>query len=112
MTRFEDLNEEVKASVKRMLRAYNESHVTFYNGEYHVSAGVALLAKYPSDYKVIGDYKAKDIYTDEERIVNYVNEFKEYPIEYKGDKDWEMMAKMRNDAMMRVKMENGNIVRA
>lgn len=85
------LPKEVQDKVKNTLKAYDEAHVIFEYGEYHVSVGVALKASYGADHKVIGTFKANEIYTDDERIENYINTFQDYPIEYKGKRDYKTL---------------------
>lgn len=86
MTAFTALPEEVQNHLKDTLRAFSEETVVFENGTYHY--GVCLKSSYAPDHKVIGTYYAKDIFTEAERIENYMNEFHDYPIEYKGHRDY------------------------
>ena len=74
--------------VKNTLKAYDEANVYFENGQHHVGTGHCIRATYESDFKNIGTYKAKDVYTEQERILNYVNEFQDYPINYKGKRNY------------------------
>lgn len=73
------------------------------NGEYNF--GLSIKNKYAADHEYIGCYKASDIYTEEERIVNYANEFHAYPIQYKGKRDYSII----KDYNAQYKMVNGNI---
>ena len=86
--KYEMLPVEVQAKVKEILKAYDEVYVIYEYGEYHVSASICLKAVYASDHKFIGEYKAKDVFTSEERILNYVESFHSYPIQYKGERDY------------------------
>ena len=89
MKNLNTLPSEVIEKVKNTLRAYDEVHVIFEYGEYHVSAGLCIKATYGADHEFIGTYKAKEVFTDKERILNYVNEFQSYPIEYKGKRNYQ-----------------------
>lgn len=104
MKKFNELPQEIQEKVKRTLRAYDKETVWFENGKY--TYGIALKAKYASDHEYIGTYYAKDIYTEEERIINYCEEFHDYPIEYKGKRDYNIL----NDYKAKYKMVDGNIV--
>ncbi|GHV34244.1 hypothetical protein FACS1894187_04420 [Synergistales bacterium] len=101
----------VREQAKDTLRAYSSVHITFANGEYSVSTGICLMSKYPDDFKVIGDVVASDIYTDDERIVNYIEEFHDYPPQYKGTRDYDMLRYMRaclkNGEDVRIRLEDG-----
>lgn len=85
---FNTLPTEVQEKAKEVLKIYNEVHIIFENGEYKASACYGLRSSYPADFKVIGDYKAEEIFTPDERILNYINSFHEYPIEYKGKRNY------------------------
>lgn len=87
-TNFNTLPQEVQEQAKSVLRAFPRVHITFEYGKYHVSSGIALLASYPEDFKVIGDYTDKEIFTEDERTLNYINSFHDYPIWYKGKRDY------------------------
>lgn len=66
-----ELPENVQNEVKSVLKCYNNCHVEYSNGEFHVCAGVALRAKYPMDFFVAGDYNVNDVYTKEEQEANF-----------------------------------------
>lgn len=108
---FNALPLSVREDAKDTLRAFNEVHITFSNGEYHVSTGIALLGRYPEDYKVIGDVSRDDIYTADEQIVNYIESFHNYPHNYKGSRDYNMLHYMadrrRNGEECKVKLVDG-----
>ncbi len=93
---FDALPLSVREDVKRTLRCFNEVHITFYNGEYHVSTGIMLMGHYPDDHRVIGDVHKDDIYTPDEQIINYIESFHDYPIQYKGSRDYDLMRYMKD----------------
>ena len=88
MRELNTLPSEVVEKVKSILRAYDEVNVIYEYGEYHVSAGLCIKSTYGADHEFIGTYKAKEVYTEEERILNYINSFQDYPIEYKGKRNY------------------------
>ena len=108
MKKFEQLPEEVQEQVKEILKAYNSTSVTFENGKYHFG-GYCIKNTYASDYEFVGDYKAYDIFTKEERIINYVESFHSYPIDYKGKRDYYWIKNLSRDAKVKFD-ENGNLV--
>lgn len=89
MTRLEALPVEVQNKIKDTLKAYDSVFVSYENGEYHF--GLYIKKTYAADHKVIGTFYAKDIYTEEERILNYVDTFHDYPTQYKGKKDYTIL---------------------
>ena len=99
---------ETIKKVKEVLKAYDEVNVYFEDGAYHVSTGHCLRVTYGQDFKNIETYKAKDVYTEQESILNYVNEFQEYPINYKGKRNYKDFSTGRREVF---KFDNnGNIV--
>lgn len=72
---FSTLPTDVKKDVKETLSAYNRVSVTFENSKYKVSPNICLSSSYSNDYKFIGEFKATDIFNDEERIHNYITNF-------------------------------------
>lgn len=88
MIKFEELPMDVQEKIKQDLKAFDECHVVYEYGKYNVGGGICLKSKYADDFEVIGTYYAKDIFTEEERIINYVESFHDYPIQYKGKRDY------------------------
>lgn len=107
--RFEEMfTEEQKKSVKSTLKAFREVTVEFEYGEYHFSTGVSLKANYAPDHKLVGTVYAEDIFTEEERLLNYVESFHEFPIGYKGKRNYRMFDGLGWDAKFAI--VDGNIV--
>ena len=108
MSDFKSLPLSVREDVKNTLKAYNECNIRFYNDEYHVSTGIMLCSKYPDDYRIIGDVHKDDIYTPDEQIVNYIETFYDYPREYKGKRDYDMLRYMATQSgKSRVRLVDG-----
>lgn len=73
----EELNKlpaTIVEKVKNTLKAFNECSIEYEHGEYHTTSA-CLRSYYADDYKFIGTAYQEDIYTIEERIENYRNEF-------------------------------------
>lgn len=103
MKNFNELPENIQAEVKDYLRAFDKIDVFFENGDYNY--GACIKAHYAEDHEYIGTYKASEIYSPEEMIVNYVNNFHSYPIQYKGKRDYSILRNYK----AQYKMVNGNI---
>lgn len=86
---------EEQTRIKGWLRAYDEVVVFFENGRYQY--GVCLKNHYAPDHEYIGTYKADEVYSKDERIENYINEFHSYPPSYKGKRDYALMHKMDDE---------------
>lgn len=104
MKNFIELPESIQNRIKNHLKAYDEVSVWYENGEY--SFGTFIKRQYAKDHEFIGTYRSEDIYTEEERILNYVNEFQCYPIQYKGKRDYSIFHTGKRETF---KMVNGNI---
>lgn len=106
MKRLNELPKEIQDYVMNTLRAYDRVDVWFEDGRY--TYGTVIKSKYSNDHEFIGTYHADDVYSPDERIVNYCEEFHCYPIEYKGNRDYNLI----KDYKAKYKMIDGNIVRA
>lgn len=104
MKKINELPNEIQLKIKNTLKAYDKVDVFFENGRYNF--GVCIKKEYAPDHKFIGTYYAKDIFTEDERILNYVNEFQSYPINYKGKRDYSIFNTGKRE---KFKMVNGNI---
>lgn len=107
ITEFNNLPTEVKEEIKTVLSAYDKCYVWLKDGCYSVDTFTCLSSSIDNaQYK--GTYKKEDIFTEEEMIINYVKEFKDFPFpQYKGVKDW---GSLRGD-WKDVKLdENGDII--
>ena len=67
---------DIVEDVKRTLKCYDETYITYEYGEYKEMPMIGIYKEYAPDHKFIGSVRAKDIYTLEERIENYESEFK------------------------------------
>ncbi len=71
----EELPELIQTQVKSVLRAYPRCTVTYEYGKFSVSAGCCIKNHYNFDHYVAGTYWDSDVYTEEERKQNYIEEF-------------------------------------
>lgn len=110
MKDFYTLPLDVQNKAKQTLKSFDKVNVIFEYGEYHVSAGLAIKDHYADDHEYIGCYKADEVFTPEERIINYVESFHSYPIQYKGKKDYGMINSLTWDDKVKFD-ENGDIVK-
>ena len=108
--RLNTLPTDVQDRIIDTLKAYDEITVSYEYGMYHF--GVCIKSHYAPDHRVIGTFHADDIFTPEERMLNYMESFHEYPPRYTGKRDWKMIQEIGNDWSIKFKWEDGNIVRA
>lgn len=106
---FSDLPANVQDEVKSLLNAYSTVYVDQgESGEYRVFIHTVIHNGVYS--KRVGEYHAADVFTEEERILNYVRTFKGFPYRarhahYTGAKDWAALSGNWTD----VRMVDGNI---
>jgi len=96
----------VCAKVRDVLCAYDKAHVVFQNEQYEVSPSTCITATYPKDFRFVGTFKASDVFSADEMIINYVTEFRDFPSNYKGTRDYRTL----NGAWSSAKIEDGNIM--
>ena len=101
----------VQEEVRSVLMAFSTVYVTLKaDGKYTVDAHITLHNG-PYD-QFIGEFTCKEVFTLEERILNYVNEFRSFPYRctngahYTGKKDWEAL----NSDWTKAEMVDGNII--
>lgn len=97
MTNLTSLPINIQNDVKDTLRAFDRCDVWYEYGEYRVSTGACLRAKYAPDHRFVGTFTKEEVFTETEQIENYINEFNCYPSNYKGKKDWQMIHKMSDE---------------
>ena len=112
---FHSLPMEVQEKIKDTLEAYDNVYLTFEHGIYWVKTGIMVKSEYSKDHQFIGVFNVNTVFSENDKIVNYVNNFHSYPTNYNGVKDWELMSKLRENGYgenaLKVRMdENGNIV--
>lgn len=107
MKKFNELPKEVQDEIKDWLKVYDWVAVDYENGTYHYG-GLCLTKTCAKDHEFIGKFTAKEVFTENERIINYVESFHAYPISYKGKRDYKWLKSLTwND---HVKFENENLV--
>lgn len=110
MKKIYELPGNIQLKIRNTLKAYDRVDVYYENGMYRF--GLCIKKTYAPDHEVIGTYYAKDIFTEEERIINYVEAFHDYPIQYKGKRDYAWLKTLTSwDDKVKFD-ENGNLVNA
>lgn len=107
---FNELPKDVQEKIKNTLKCFRKAYVTYQYGDYSVGAGIGVYARYAPDHKYIGTYTDTEIFTEKERILNYVNEFYSFPIQYKGERDYDLLRKAEKERLQFVFDENENLV--
>lgn len=110
---FKQLPIEVQDEARSILKAYDEVAIVYEYGKYNVGTGICIKKEYAPDHNFIGIVYAEDIYTEDERMINYMESFHAYPMQYKGNRDYVMLHNVGYDWSVKFKFdENHNIVRA
>jgi hypothetical protein len=90
------------------LRVYDECHVEFYNGDVNVCIGYCISYR---KSQFFSRFYANEVFTEEERIVNYIESFRSYPHNYKGKRDYQWLKSLPSDAKLKLDTD-GNIILA
>ena len=75
MLKFNELPEDVRNQVLKILKAYDEVDVIFEGGKYQLDVAAVLKMSYDSDFQYVGTYYAEDLYSPEQRDLNYIETF-------------------------------------
>ena len=82
------------ADLKSTLGAFNKAHLWKSGEDYKVVAHIMLSAR-DSEWSYVDTFTSEEIFTPNERILNYVRNFRGFPfrvgkdhLTYKGDKDY------------------------
>lgn len=86
----------VQQNILNLLKAYSEVRVmkNIRTGLVEVVTHVMLQNCY--DDVELETIRSKDVYTEEELILNYLDEFIEYPIEYEGERDYNLLSDLHS----------------
>lgn len=104
-------SEKVQEEIKDTLKIFNECHVERHGKEYKVCTGWCLKATY-GDEEVLDTFTADEIFTEDERILNYIESFHSYPITYRGERNYKMIHEIKGNWNARFAFdENKNIIR-
>lgn len=102
---------EVQEEIIKTLKAFDECHVERRGKKYVVCTGWCLKAVY-GDEEVLDTFKADEIFTEDEKILNYMESFHDYKITYKGKRDYKMIQEIKGNWDAKFAFdENKNIVR-
>ena len=109
-----EFSEAVVQDVVETLKAFSTARVIRENGIYTTTTGVCLTNSDNSDDFKVWEFHKDSFFSADEQVENYVNEFKDYPAEYKGRRNYSELRKLdgvdtyRNDTHVAV-MVDGNI---
>ena len=113
MMTFNQLPEAAQQAVKRTLSAYATCTVWEDNatGNYKARAHT-IISNNDSGEICLGEYTALEVFTNEQRIINYVEQFKDYPFPlYTGTKDYTaLLSYAANPKSYVVSITEGNVV--
>lgn len=104
-------NEKVQKEIIETLKAYNECHVERHGDEFKVCVGWCLKSHY-GDEEILDEFKADELFDEDEQILNYMEVFHDYKITYKGKRDYKMIHEIKGNWAARFAFdENKNIIR-
>lgn len=109
--RLNKYSQDVQNEVKSTLKAYKECHIERHGTEYRVCVAWSLKSHY-GDEEILDEFTADEIFTEDEKILNYMECFHDYKITYKGKRDYKMIHEIEGNWNARFAFdENKNIIR-
>lgn len=108
-TKLENYPQDVQSQAKNLLRAFDEVYLTTDSDNNTKVSSSLILTATPHDGNTV-TIKADEVYTPEQQIINYVEEFHEYPIQYKGYRDYQTLSKSIGKKLTAVFNENQDLV--
>lgn len=102
MIEYKDLPQEAKDELRKALVAFPDASLWRQGDKYFTTEGVSIVKKYDDDYgwEHIGKYHDYEVFSDKERVENYINTFRDYPPEYKGLRNYSLMHIMDSSIML------------
>lgn len=88
---------DVQQEVKETLKAYSRVFITYEQGGYKVTTGLAVKAQYADDHQQIGVVEQETVYTPQERLENYIETFHDYPSNYTGPRDYASLRTLKGE---------------
>lgn len=59
---FNQLSKDLQLELVRTLACFDEAHVEYYSGDYHIEISWSLLAQHFEDFKVLNTFKSEEFY--------------------------------------------------
>lgn len=94
MKQYNELPKDIQDRIREHLKVFPKVEVYYEYGEYRF--GICLKKHYAPYHEFIGTFKDTDIFTEEERTENYIENFHDYPIWYKGKRDYKALRERFN----------------
>tara|TARA_R110002096_G_scaffold260001_2_gene453376 strand:- start:182 stop:526 length:345 start_codon:yes stop_codon:yes gene_type:complete len=108
-----ELPESVVKDIKAKLGHFSEARVWKKGEEYKVVAHIGISAS-KSAWEFVSEFSSAEVFSNEERIINYVNNFKDFPycvdkdhLTYRGKKDYKAIRSNWNEVTLN---NDGNLV--
>lgn len=101
-------SQEIQEKILNTLRAYDEVHIIICDdGTYEVSPDLCLSS---TSKLVAGECKlvkmecieVGEVYDEHEQTINYINQFRTYPYNFKGVRDYKLINKLYENRDLQV----------
>lgn len=109
MNKLENYSQDVQALAKSLLRGYDTVYLTTDSDNYTEVSTSLMITATPRITNTVTIH-AKDVFTPEQQIINYVEEFHDYPIQYKGCRDHQTLSKSIGKKLTAVFNDNQDLV--
>lgn len=89
--KFTELPIKIQESVRETLKAYNEVYVYQDLDTKRLRTSTSIYISANPTETLLCSFKVEEIFNKEERILNYTETFGSYPIEYDGNRDYDLL---------------------
>ena len=85
--------QEIQEKILNTLRAYDEVHIIICDdGTYEVSPDLCLSST--SKLVKMECIEVSEVYDEHEQTINYINQFRNYPYNFKGFRDYKLLKEL------------------
>lgn len=112
--KLQNLPIETQTQVRDTLTAYAKCNVYQTQDGYKVSTG-SFISAHDHGEKFIETFHSKDILTKNEKILGHINNFRSFPSDYEGKRDWPLLNRFtdnyKNGTNIQIGLDrDGNII--
>lgn len=110
MRKFTKAPREVQERILEALKQVRYVYVVRNGDRYSVTTHLTTQRSERGEWEYLGKFTMEEIYSPDERILNFVEVMHDYPPEYRGKRDYLMLQSVSGNNAARFRWLDGNIV--
>lgn len=107
ITQADEVIKVVADNVYKTLKVYDKCYVNLVDGILRTDVAMYLTKLHSTSFKTIATFEALDVYTVDELIINYAEQFHEFSTLYTGKRDYGMLRNATLDT--KFELVHGNL---